>query len=215
MTTRIDLEVAELLASRLCHDLVGPVGAVNNGMELLEEELAPGTAGDAVRLAAESAERAGAVLQFYRLAFGMAGSREEPDAAELRRLAAAWLARGKTELRWAEGPLPETAPQGLGKLLLNMIALGAEALPRGGAVAVEVRPAAAGVEARVTAAGAGAELREETRAGLDPRADLSALTPRNVQAYLAALLADRLGGGLAAEIPGPDTVILRASLTGG
>ncbi len=75
MDVQIDLRVAELLASRLCHDLVGPIGAVNNGMELLEDSDLD-MAQDAVRLAGNSAEHASTLLQFFRLAYGMAGSRQ-------------------------------------------------------------------------------------------------------------------------------------------
>ena len=68
MAFQIDMRVAELLASRLCHDLVGPIGAVNNGMELLEDEDL-GMSEDAIQLSATSARQAANLLQFYRLAY--------------------------------------------------------------------------------------------------------------------------------------------------
>lgn len=208
----IDLRVAELLASRICHDLVGPVSAVNNGMELLQEEMTPGEAADAVRLASDSAAQSAAVLQFYRLAFGMAGSREPPSATELRRVAEAFLARGKVRLDWPETPLPGNAPHDTGKLLLNMLALGVEGLPRGGTLALSAAAVGAGIEARVAASGERAGLREESQAALSDDVPIEELTPRNVQGYFAALLARRLGGRLALERASPDAVTLSATV---
>jgi len=75
---QIDMRVAELLASRLCHDVVGPVGAVNHGMELLEDEGAA-FGEEALRLASTSARHAADLLQYYRLAYGAAGSQSEVD----------------------------------------------------------------------------------------------------------------------------------------
>lgn len=208
----IDLRVAELLASRLCHDLVGPVSAVSNGMELLQEEMTPSEAADAVRLASDSAERSSATLQFYRLAFGMAGSREAPSVGELRRVAQAFLGQGKVSLQWPETPLPDNAPQDTGKLLLNLLALGVEALPRGGTLAVTAASAGTGVEAHVAAIGERAGLREETEAALSDDVPVDTLTPRSVQGYFAGLLARRLGGRLALERSGPDAITLSAAI---
>ncbi len=87
----IDMRVAELLASRLCHDLVGPIGAVNNGMELLEDEDL-GMSDDAIQLSASSARQAANILQFYRLAYGMAGGRIGGGLGDLRELATGFLA---------------------------------------------------------------------------------------------------------------------------
>src|SRR5258707_15700941 len=69
-----DLDFAALLVSRVCHDLVSPVGAVVNGLEVLEDETDPAMRADALRLVASSAEQAAARLQFARIAFGAAGS---------------------------------------------------------------------------------------------------------------------------------------------
>src|SRR5258706_13839108 len=69
-----DLDFAALLVSRVCHDLVSPVGAVVNGLEVLEDETDPAMRADALLLVASSAEQAAARLQFARIAFGAAGS---------------------------------------------------------------------------------------------------------------------------------------------
>ncbi|MHA1190655.1 MAG: histidine phosphotransferase family protein, partial [Alphaproteobacteria bacterium] len=133
MDIQIDMRVAELLASRLCHDLVGPIGAVNNGMELLEDEDL-GMSDDAIQLSASSARQAANLLQFYRLAYGMAGGRIGGDMGDLQNLATGFLSSGKTALNWLVGTPAGEAPEGLGKLLLNLIVLGDECLPRGGSL---------------------------------------------------------------------------------
>lgn len=197
MDTAIDLRIAELLASRLCHDLVSPVGAVNNGLELLEEEPDEDTVADAASLASGSAKQASAMLQFYRLAYGYAGYRIESDGGMLHRLAADYLRSQKTDLLWANPALDAALPEGTGKLLLNVIALGLETLPRGGTIEVLRLSAADGLE--VMAEGPRAGFRQECRDALTAEQpdEIEALTPRSVQAYLTALLARRLGGGLA------------------
>jgi len=83
MDVQIDLRVTELLASRLCHDLVGPVGAVNNGLELLADEI-DDMGPEALKLASDSAARAARALQYFRFAYGMAGSRVGGNLDELR-----------------------------------------------------------------------------------------------------------------------------------
>ncbi len=205
MDLQIDLRVMELLASRLCHDLVGPIGAVNNGMELVEEAGIDGME-DALRLAATSARQAARTLQFYRLAYGMAGGRLGSDSDELRNLSAAYLTATKATLEWSVPGLDETASQGLGKLILNMVALGHEGLPRGGKLSVAVLNGAEGTRASITASGAGTKLREATAQALTDEVMIADLTPRNVQAYFTRLLALGLGSDLVAETLGTESV---------
>ena len=112
MDLTIDIRVAELLASRLCHDLVGPIGAVNNGIELMQDD-SFGMADDALSLAAKSADQASNILQFFRLAYGMAGHRQGSDFGPVRDLVAGFLSHSKAELDWSSGAIPEGTPDGL------------------------------------------------------------------------------------------------------
>ncbi len=210
MAFQIDMRVAELLASRLCHDLVGPIGAVNNGMELMADEDL-GMSDDALRLAANSARQAANILQFYRLAYGMAGARIGDELSDLRELAAGFLASSKTTLDWAVRQAPADMPDGLGKLLLNMIGLAREALPRGGTLSISLLEGPAGLDASVTATGAGAKIREENRPALADDVAIEELTPRNVQGYFTRLLAQRMGSDLTIDSPSSDS--LRFSVT--
>ncbi len=211
MDFQIDMRVAELLAARLCHDLVGPIGAVNNGLELMEDDDL-GMSDEALQLAAKSGRRAASVLQFYRIAFGMAGARIGADPGDLRDLAAGYLASSKAELDWTVQQVPADAPEGLGKLLLNMIVLAEEALPRGGTLTVSVLEGPEGLETSVAAHGPGARLREENQPVLVDDVALDELTPRNVQGYFTRLLAQRMGSDLLVEYPGADNLRLSAAL---
>lgn len=201
MDMHVDLRIAELLASRLCHDLVSPIGAVNNGMELLEEDPDADMLGDAVRLSSGSARQALAVVQFYRLAYGRAGQRLDVPAAELRRLSADFLAPHKTSLVWHAADL-DSAPAGSGKLLLNMLALAMEALPRGGELTAGAETGDA-TRLSVGAAGRDAGLRAESRQALGDDVAVDDLTARTVQGHFTRLLARRLGGELTVGDPEP------------
>ena len=198
MDLMIDIRVAELLASRLCHDLVGPIGAVNNGIELMQDE-SFGMADDALVLAAKSADQASNLLQFFRLAYGMAGHRQGGDFGPVRELVAGFLGHSKAELDWPPAPVPEGVPNGTAKLLLNLAALAAEALPRGGTVGIAMSNGSAGFELEVKAVGADAGLRQEAEAALSDDIAVENLTPRNVHGYFTQLLVKRLGGRLRVE----------------
>ncbi len=209
----IDMRVAELLASRLCHDLVGPIGAVNNGMELLEDEDL-GMSDDAIQLSANSARQAANILQFYRLAYGMAGGRIDDGLGGLRELATGFLASSKTTLDWSTVEQPaEDMPEGLGKLLLNVLVLGEECLPRGGTLSVSLAEGSAGLEVAVTAQGTGARLREESQLVLIDDMAIDELTPRNVHGYFTRLLAQRMGSELIIDTPVTDSLRLSVTLT--
>ncbi len=205
MDMMVDLRVAELLASRLCHDLVGPIGAVSNGIELMEDE-GFGMADDALALAANSAGQASDLLQFYRLAYGMAGMRQGSDLEPIRALAKGFLSHSKAELDWPSAAAPADMPEGVGKLLLNVVVLAAESLPRGGTVGVRLAGTGAGIKLEVHAVGADAGLRDDAKAGVDPNIGVEELTPRNVHGYFTCLLARRMGGELSAEETSPGTV---------
>ena len=82
-----ELDFSAFLVSRVCHDLVSPLGAVVNGLEVLEDERDPAMRADALKIVASSAAQALARLQFMRIAFGAAGSAgAELDLGEVGRL---------------------------------------------------------------------------------------------------------------------------------
>lgn len=208
---KIDLRVAELLSSRLCHELISPIGAVGNGLELLEEDDS-GMAGDALELSIKSARRAAALLQFYRIAYGTAGAQASVRLADARALAAGILEGGKIRLDWPAELPEESAPPGTGRLLLNMLLLATEVLPRGGQIAVDLRPGAGGVVAAMTAAGQDARLSEEMQAALAPGLSVESLTAKTVHGYFLGRLAEAYGGRLDVSAPAPETVRFQLTL---
>lgn len=209
----VDLRVTELIASRLCHDLVGPIGAVGNGIELIEDE-GPDMAQDALALAAKSANQASNLLQFYRLAYGMAGNIQGTEAAALKNLADNFLAHTKTKLDWAMTAAIGDLPAGTGKLLLNLVAMAVEGLPRGGTIKVDSAANGGGTALQVTAEGTDAGLRPEAKASLAEDVRVDELTPRNVHGYFTRLLAKRMGGRLSYAEPGQGRLYLEVSLPG-
>lgn len=201
----IDLRVSELLASRLCHDLVGPIGAVSNGMELMADDEF-GMADDALALASKSATQAANLLQYFRLAYGSAGGRQGSDLNVFRDLAQGMLQHVKCELRWSNPAPGDTVPEACGKILLNVIALAQESLPRGGTVATQLGQGPDGFQITVKAQGTDAALREKTEEAMVPNVNPEELTPRNVHGHFTLLLVQRAGGRMTHEQDGPDSV---------
>ncbi len=149
------LDLAALLCSRVCHDLISPVGAIVNGTEVLEEDKDEATRSFALDLIKRSARKASARLQFCRLAFGAAGSAgAQIETGDAETAARSHLEDDKIKLVWN---LPrELRPKNQVKLLLNMLIVGAGTIPRGGSLTVDPAPGggfritATGLNARVT-----------------------------------------------------------------
>ena len=149
------IELAELLASRLVHELVGPVGGVSNGVELLGELGEADT--ETVQLLSDSAGRASRKLQFYRLAYGHAG-RTKASLGMLKSVVDGYLEKSPVSSLWSvEQDAPVLALPGIGKCLLLAIEIGAAALLRGGRLMVTADHS----EISVTAHGQQATLRPE------------------------------------------------------
>src|SRR5690349_5352232 len=144
------LEIASLLCSRLCHDLLSPVGALTNGLELLAEEKDPEMRRRCFELLEQSARISADKLKFFRLAFGAAGGfGEMVPVAEPRALVDALVAgNGRVEVEWALGG--DALPKPAVKTLLNLALIGLEALVRGGTLAIgaELREGASEIVVR-------------------------------------------------------------------
>jgi histidine phosphotransferase ChpT len=156
------LDLAALLCSRVCHDLISPVGAIVNGLEVLDEDKDEETKTFALDLIKKSAHQASAKLQFCRLAFGAAGSAgAQIDLGDAEKVTRGLLGDDKIAITWN---LPrELLPKNRVKLLLNMLLIAVGTIPRGGTLTVD--QAEGGKGFRITAAGLNARLAEAT-AGL-------------------------------------------------
>lgn len=189
-----DIEFAALLVSRVCHDLVSPVGAVVNGLEVLEDERDAAMRADALKLVASSAEQAAARLQFARLAFGAAGSAGASlDLTEVGRIVKGLVEGSKVTVAWNAAPL--NWPKNWAKLLMNATLLAADCLPRGGTVTVETAADPEAPSFTVRAEGMNARILEEVERAARGE-DSGQLDGRSIQAYLSYKLAKNLNAGL-------------------
>jgi histidine phosphotransferase ChpT len=183
MALTIDIRVCELLAARLCHDLAGPIAAIGNGAELLDDE-DPDFVRQAGTLIGDSAGTAAKRLQLFRLIYGFSAGALAGPPPHL--LASEYFAGGSIACTYADAAR-ELDPrwQRLGCALLLVAG---EGLPRGGKLTLD---AVVG-RATVTASGEGARLSDEMTEALLLRAPVEALTSRTVGAYFAGLLARQL-----------------------
>jgi len=187
-----DIELAALVSSRICHDVINPVSAISNGLEMLGEEPDQAMREAAMDLIRKSAAQASAKLQFARLAFGAAGSAgAEIDLRDAEKVTRDFLAgSGKHQIVW-QGPAV-TLPKNKVKLLLNLVALGAVALPRGGVVNVEIEGTPPDVSFIIKAKGEAARLNDEVKSLLSG-ANGVAVDAHLVQPYYARRVATAAG----------------------
>ena len=130
------LELAALLCSRVCHDLISPVGAIVNGLEVLDDNPKPEDRDFALDLIRKSAKTASARLQFCRLAFGAAGSSgAQIDLGDAQNMAKGHIEDGKNTMTWNLPRLLQ--PKNRVKLLLNMLIIAQQTIPRGGTLTVD------------------------------------------------------------------------------
>jgi histidine phosphotransferase ChpT len=168
---------------------VSPVGAINNGVEILAEE-DPDFVKDAVDLIGQSARRAGKRLQFYRFAYGSASGGSAASSFDPGELVGGLLEGGKVSCDWTAEA--RTLPPDWQKLSCNIVVLASEVLPRGGTVAVRpLKAGASGVE--IAAAGEAVNVTPELRGALLPNAPVDELSSRTVHAYFTARLAEQIG----------------------
>lgn len=208
MTVTVELRVLHLLCSRICHDLAGPTGAVINGIELIQE-LGDDPDAEAMTLIASSARTASRRLQYHRVAFGLAqGAASSSD--ECRSLASELLEGSKIALEWRTGDANVGLSDSASKLLLNMILLAIESLPRGGRIEVALVPQPDGVAATVLARGEGARPSEEVSMVSGDSVTVGDLTARTIFGYLAARLAEDSSTRIDLGTPTPDTVELKS-----
>jgi histidine phosphotransferase ChpT len=191
-----EIEFSALMVSRVCHDLVGPLGAVINGLEVLEDERDAAMREEALRLVTSSANQALARIQFMRIAFGAAGSAgAELDLGEIGRLVGELLEGGKVKLEWN---VPRVYwAKNWAKLLMNAALLGADSLPRGGVVVVEAGADPAMPTFKIRATGLNARVTEEVEKSIRGESEPGLLDARAIQPFLTHRLSRTVNAGLA------------------
>ena len=200
MTVSIDLRVLHLLCSRLCHDLVGPVGAINNGVELVRE-FGAGNDEEAMDLVASSASQAAERLKLFRVAYGMAAGTAR-TVRDARGLTDAIIETGRMTLDWPadEGIAATELNEGSVKLLLNMVLLAAEALSPAGTVKVQLSSGEGRLAAEMISEGEGVQLDDQELGGITGAVAVADLTPRSIHGYYTARLAEDQGTELTVEV---------------
>ena len=208
--TAIDL--ASLLCSRLCHDLMSPVGALNNGIELLADEDDPDMKEKCLELLADSARATANKLKFFRLAFGAAGGfGAEVDTSEAEAAVRGLLGADKRiELGWtiADGKLAKGAV----KLLLNLALIAGDALVRGGRLDIGAERSAGGIELVIRAEGPRVILDPALRHVLVNGLKGETVEPRAAGAWLAHALASEAGGQIRLSDPSDDLLLIGVTI---
>ncbi len=187
-------ELASLLCSRLCHDLLSPVGALNNGIELLADEQDPEMRERCLELLAESARASANKLKFFRLAFGAGGGfGDEIDTREARgALEGLYGAEKRIELGWMVAG--DRLPKGAVKLLLNLAMIAGDALVRGGRLDVGAERSDEAIEMVIRAEGPRVLVDPILRETIVKGGANGTVEPRAAGAWLAHGLAAEAGG---------------------
>ena len=189
------LELAALLCSRVCHDLISPTGAIVNGLEVLEEDGDEETKKFALDLIKKSAKTASAKLQFCRLAFGAAGSAgAQIDTGDAETMARGFMEDEKTRLTWK---VPRALlPKNRVKLLLNMLVIATQTIPRGGTLTVDAVGEGDTTGFRIVATGLNARIPQHIPLLLEGSSESGAVDAHAIQPFYTGLLARACGVGV-------------------
>jgi histidine phosphotransferase ChpT len=208
VVTLDSLDLAALLCSRVCHDVISPVGAIVNGLEVLEDENDASMRDFALDLIRKSARQASARLQFARLAFGAAGSAGASiDLGDAEQVARGMFQDDKVTLSWSA---PRALlPKNRVKLLLNLLVIATNAVPRGGTIDVSVTGDAEASEFVLTSKGLNARIPAHVEALLAGTPESGAVDAHGIQPYYTGLVARAAGMSVALKLEG-DAVTIRA-----
>ena len=196
MNNATSVDLAALLCSRLCHDMLSPVGAMSNGLELLADETDPAMRAQCLELLAMSARASSDKLRFFRLAYGAAGGYGEMvEVAEAKAVIDSLVESAKrVEANWAmdAAKLPKDAV----KVLLNLAHIALDALIRGGTLDIGAELLGGNTEIVVRASGDKIAFDESVGKALQGELPLAELSSKTAPAHMIAMLAESAGGGL-------------------
>jgi histidine phosphotransferase ChpT len=182
------LDLAALLCSRVCHDVISPVGAIVNGLEVMEDENDSGMKEFALDLIRKSARQASARLQFARIAFGAAGSAGAAiDTGDAEQVAKGFFHDDKTRLVWSAQR--QLLPKNRVKLLLNLLVMAAQGIPRGGELEVTITGDESASTFTITATGKNARIPPHAEALLAGEPEGDSVDAHGIQFYYAGLIA--------------------------
>lgn len=180
----IDMRVLELLASKLCHDIISPVSAINNGVELIED-IGGSVVAEAMTLIGDSAGQASRRLKLYRIAYGRAGSEEGLAVRDAKLTIEQYMSTGKVTLNWPDDlPASALGYRGFLKVLLNLLVLAEEVLAYGGSAVLKPINNFDMTGCRLEVVGRNALLSEPMKQALDGVTPIDEISPRTVHAYM-------------------------------
>jgi len=202
-------DLAAMLCSRVCHDLISPVGAIGNGLEVLADPEQAEMAEFAQELINSAAKQARAKLEFARLAFGASSTQgTEIDTREAEKVAQSYMAGEKADLVWKIEPV--LLPKNKVKMMLNLLLISAGSVPRGGTVTVELDGAELGKEGVIlTSTGKKTLIPHLVGPLLAGRPEDGRIDAQVIQPYYAGLLARESGLDVTIEMV-DDVVTLKA-----
>ncbi len=204
------LDLAALLCSRVCHDVISPVGAIVNGLEVLEDEKDPSMRDFAFDLIAKSSKQASARLQFARLAFGAAGSvGAEIDLRDAEQVARGLFLDNKITIEWAAPAL--MLPKNKVKLLLNLVMIASSAIPRGGSITVTVTHEAEKTKFVLRAHGQNARVPVHAESLLAADPDNGIVDAHSIQPFYAGMIARASQMSVSIALDGEDVVFTAVS----
>jgi len=206
------IDLASLLCSRLCHDLLSPVGALNNGLELMADEQDPEMREKCLELLNDSARASANKLKFFRLAFGAGGGfGDQIDTREAHSaLEGLFGAEGRVELGWLVED--DSLPKGAVKLLLNLALIAGDALVRGGRLDVGAEHGANGLELVIRAEGPRILLDPGLRETIVKGTSDGVVEPRAAGAWLAHELAEQAKGEIRLSDPADEVLLIGVTL---
>ena len=212
MSNKIQLRVAELMCSKLCHDLISPISAINNGIELMNEN-DDGIIDSSIELLGTSAKQALDRLSFYRVAFGLAGGGGVISWNEIRNILEIFAAERNTTIVWTREPQQpdENISHILAKLVVNLVYLAMECLPRGGVISVDNLEQKAPEPIVMRLEGPKCNLRDDVQSGLIPDLPIEQLSVRNIVAYLATSFAICLEKSLKVRDENSNSIVITIS----
>jgi histidine phosphotransferase ChpT len=206
-TVAIDaLDLAALLCSRVCHDLISPTGAIVNGLEVLEEGSDAETKEFALDLIKKSARTASARLQFCRIAFGAAGSAgAQIDLGDAETMARGFVDADKVKITWN---LPRVLlPKNRVKLLLNMLIIAIGTIPRGGVLSIDPLGEGEATGFRITASGHNARIPPSIPGLLEGSPENGTVDAHAIQPFYTGLLARACGLAVILTVEGDGVVV--------
>ena len=199
---KLDPRVVELLCARLCHDLISPVSAISNGVELIAE-MGASVSGEAMTLIGGSVGEASRKLQYFRMAFGSARG-SSGGSATLADARAGFLelpVGERIRLAWAQSPdLTRNVPREATKMVLNLALSGIDCLLGSGRLEVVTQAAPQAVRLELVASGERAKLSDDIAMALSDQANVGELSPKTVTAYYGSYLARRAAAVLATDV---------------